>query len=90
MQMTKTEKTYKGYTLSRGAYSGTTDDRLDRWYIDRIESYDSDGVRSNIQDRRGPGYRTQREAKDAINEIERGQKKVEPGWECWADFVSIQ
>ena len=56
---------YHGYRISRGAYQGTCDDRLDRWYIDSIEA--------DYLDRRGAGYRTTRDAKNEIDrEIGRG------------------
>lgn len=55
--------TYRGWTITRGAYQGTTDDRLDRWYIQR-ESDD-------VIDRRGPGHVTLAAAKAAIDESER-------------------
>jgi len=51
--------TRRGYTISRGSYVGTTDDRLDRWYIDKRDS--------DTWDRRGPGYRTLAECRDAID-----------------------
>ncbi len=43
-----------GYTIRRGSYIGTPDDRLDRWYIERIDA--------PCVDRRGSGFRTRREA----------------------------
>ena len=49
------------YYVERGAYQGTSDDRLDRWYIG---SDDSDTV-----DRRGPGYETRDEAEARVYEI---------------------
>jgi hypothetical protein len=51
--MTTKQARTLGYTISRGDYIGTSDDRADRWYISR------DG---DIYDRRGPGYRTRTEA----------------------------
>lgn len=51
--MTRTTTTATIRT-ERGAYQGTTDDRLDRWYWYLAG-------RETI-DRRGPGYRTRREA----------------------------
>lgn len=42
------------YSVTRGAYTGTVDDRIDRWYI-----HDHN---STTIDRRGPGYFTKREA----------------------------
>lgn len=52
---------YKGYRIARGAYQGTTDDRLDRWYYDREDA--------DVLDRRGPGVATLRDAKAAIDEM---------------------
>lgn len=49
-----------GYQIVRGSYQDTTDDRLDRWYIDRIDS--------RTIDRRGAGYCTRRAALDALAE----------------------
>jgi len=49
-----------GWTVGRGAYQGTTDDRLDRWYATR------DGA--DLVDRTGPGYATRREAAEAAAE----------------------
>ena len=37
-----------GYEVVRGAYTGTCDDRADRWYI----QHDDD----NVVDRRGSGF----------------------------------
>jgi hypothetical protein len=51
--MTTTTKTRR-FTATRGTYQGTTDDRIDRWYIEDAEA--------RHVDRRGPGYRTKREA----------------------------
>ena len=49
---------YTGYSLARGGFCGTCNDRIDRWYIDN----DSD----TTLDRRGPGHRTRAEALDAF------------------------
>ena len=61
-------RTPKGYVAVRGDYTGTTDDRRDRWYIDTI---------GQPVDHRGPGHRTRREAVqmlvDRLNDIERSQ-----------------
>lgn len=56
---------YTGYSLSRGGFFGTCNDRADRWYIDD----DSD----TTLDRRGAGYCTRAEALDGFAE----QKKIE-------------
>lgn len=65
--MTTRQARAAGYTITRGAYQGTPDDRLDRWYVERIDA--------DAHDRRGPGYRTRREALEAVAEIvaERGR-----------------
>lgn len=42
------------YAVERGSYLGTSDDRIDRWYIRDRESA--------VVDRRGPGYATQADA----------------------------
>ncbi len=55
--------TYKGYTITRGAYQGTTDDRMDRWYV---QSADDEAI-----DRRGAGHATLADAKAAIDEMAR-------------------
>jgi len=52
--------TFKGkigrrYEAVRGDYDGTTDDRRDRWYVQRAGA---------IADRRGAGYATKDEALD--------------------------
>ena len=46
------------WLISRGGYVGTTDDRADHWYVDREES--------DTWERRGPGYATLAEAREAI------------------------
>jgi hypothetical protein len=33
--MTEAQAKKLGYSITRGSYQGTTDDRLDRWYIER-------------------------------------------------------
>ena len=48
-----------GYSLVRGAYVGTCDDRADRWYV----QHESD----RVIDRRGAGYLTKKDAYDAID-----------------------
>lgn len=54
---------YKGWTIERGAYSGTTDDRIDRWYIQSPADQASDTV-----DRRGSGFPTLDAAREAIRQ----------------------
>ena len=58
--MTLNQARELGWTLSRGAYVGATNDRADRWYWDHEDN--------DCLDRRGPGYRTQR---DALNDLSR-------------------
>lgn len=64
--MNKTRMTLKraralGYDVSRGAYYGTTDDRGDRWYLDRIDN-------AGPIDHRGAGYPSRSAALDALAE----------------------
>jgi hypothetical protein len=59
--LTEQQARAAGYELVRGSYYGTTDDRADRWYIDL------DFV--TTVDRRGSGYRTKREALDALAQL---------------------
>ena len=61
MREGKNMKLVNGYEIKRGAYSGTTDDRIDRWYIE--------DPNSNVVDRRGAGYRTKKEAAEAAKEL---------------------
>lgn len=42
-----------GFYVYRGSFTGTTDDRLDRWYVGRLGQ-----TRAPF----APGYRTRREA----------------------------
>ena len=55
----KTWPKYKGHFLSRGSYNDSCNDSIDGWYVDRLDS--------DTWDRRGPGYPTQRAAKEAID-----------------------
>ena len=50
---------YHGYTISRGDYTDTTDNRLDRWYVEPDES--------TVVCRLGRGYATLAAAKSAID-----------------------
>jgi hypothetical protein len=59
MMMSKTIR-YRGYTIQRGDYLNTTDNRADRWYAEREDS--------DVVDRRGQGYSTIQEAKVAVDE----------------------
>jgi hypothetical protein len=52
--------THRGYSIQRGAYYGTSDDRADRWYIDNQTT--------TVVDRRGPGYATLAEARVAVDD----------------------
>ena len=47
------------FDISRGGYIGTSDDSLGGWYVDRSDS--------DTLDRRGPGFRTLREAVENID-----------------------
>jgi hypothetical protein len=49
---------YRGFYIGRGAFHGTTDDRLDRWYAWR-----ADGPINRC----GTGFLTRREAKTAVD-----------------------
>lgn len=49
------------FKIVRGEYTGTTDDKADRWYIDDTQS--------EVVDRRGPGFRTKAEAQTRIQEL---------------------
>jgi hypothetical protein len=52
---------YRGYSIVRGGYVGTTDDRADTWYVHRI------GAGLSV---RHAGYCSVREACDAIDATE--------------------
>lgn len=66
--MTESQARKLGYRIVRGSYVGTSDDRIDRWYIDRLDS--------NVIDRRGAGYRTKAEALQAIEEHEAWRERA--------------
>lgn len=66
MSMTMTRARELGWTVERGAYIGTCDDRADRWYAYKLGTYDA-------IDRRGRGHRTRRDALNSIDDAERGQ-----------------
>jgi hypothetical protein len=51
---------YRGWTITRGGYLDTIDDRCDGWYVDHADS--------DILDRCGAGYRTLADAAEAIDE----------------------
>lgn len=53
MMTTRKAAKEAGYYVREGAYTGTTDDRLGRWYVGK----EGEGFRPL-----GAGYRTQREA----------------------------
>lgn len=59
-----------GWTIRRGSYHGTTDDRADRWYADR-----DDG---DTLDRRGPGHPTREAAAQSALDAEAWQKSMDP------------
>ena len=44
----------EGYKVVRGSFVGTSDDRIDRWYIEHADT--------PYVDRRGAGYKTLEEA----------------------------
>ncbi len=48
----------EGYKVARGSFVGTSDDRIDRWYIDHADT--------PYVDRRGAGYKTLEEAYNSI------------------------
>jgi len=50
-----------GYTLARGDYTDTSENRLDRWY------WDWDG--ESYRDRRGQGFATRRDALEIMPEV---------------------
>lgn len=58
--LTTAEARDAGYAVVRGAYRGTTDDRLDRWYIERTDS--------RVISRLGSGYSTRADALWALTE----------------------
>jgi len=58
--MTKTH-TYRGFTIARGSFSGTSDDRAAGWYADVIDA--------DFNDRRGPGFCVLADAKAWIDEV---------------------
>ena len=49
-----------GYTIRRGSYSGTSDNRIDRWYVERIDS--------SVIDRRGACFETNRAALESLKD----------------------
>jgi hypothetical protein len=51
---------YRGYSIARGSYRGTHQDRIDRWYID--------APAAALRDRSGPGYPTLADATAAIDD----------------------
>ena len=58
--MAKTH-TYRSFSIARGSYRGTTDDRASAWYADAIDA--------DINARRGPGFRVLSDAKAWIDEV---------------------
>jgi len=51
---------FTGYTLSRGSFISTPDDRLDRWYFEHEDA--------TMVDRRGSGYATKLLAVEALED----------------------
>lgn len=51
------------YFVIPGSYYGTPDDRADRWYIVDREA--------EFLDKRGPGYKTEKEALERAKEMNR-------------------
>jgi hypothetical protein len=69
--MTTREARDAGYTIGRGAYHGTCDDRIDRWYHWSI---------SGPIDKRGVGFRTRAEAlADLVERLRRSSYAAELG-----------
>jgi len=56
--LTEKQASKRGFRLTRGAYAGTHDDRIDRWYWDEPDAL--------VIDRRGSGFKTRREAVEAL------------------------
>lgn len=58
---------YRRYEISRGDYQDCSDNRMDGWYINLEDSL--------TVDRRGPGFDTIKEAKEAIDAIHEQHKQ---------------
>lgn len=58
--MIEAEARKHGYEVVRGSYVDTPDDRLDGWYVQRLDA--------TVVSRLGPGYPTKRAALDAVAE----------------------
>jgi hypothetical protein len=56
------------FTVTRGSYQGTSDDRLDGWYVEDRES--------RSVDRTGGGFRTRRDAQ-YFADLWEGQSKLQ-------------
>jgi hypothetical protein len=56
--MTIEEAKESGYRVIRGSFTGTSDDRADRWYLDNLNS--------NLIDKRGAGFKTLQGALDTL------------------------
>lgn len=52
--LTEEEANELGYEIVKGAYKGTNDNRIDRYYFQRIDS--------DVVDRRGRGYKSKKKA----------------------------
>lgn len=49
------------FVIRHGAYFGTVHDRIDRWYLDRLDS--------DLIDHTGAGFRTERDAEARIAQL---------------------
>lgn len=75
--LTEKQAARAGYRIVRGAYSGTTDDRADRWYVDHRDD--------DLLDHRGRGFATKRDALLAIREkLDMDAWSAELDGEWWA------
>ena len=61
MNMTVKQAKKLGWSVGRGAYAGTTDDNINRWYLARDSS--------DVVDRRGRGYPTRKAALAGLAEF---------------------
>ena len=59
MHKTKSGYRHRQFDIGRGSYTGTSDDSLSGWYVDRSDA--------DTLDRRGPGFGTLREAVENID-----------------------
>ena len=61
MHKIKSGYRHRNFDIGRGSYTGTSDDSLSGWYVDRSDS--------DTLDRRGPGFATLREAVEEIDRV---------------------